>query len=517
MDYFMKLSDPKFTPSFKKNTIGENLNLIWQMPLELIQAYQQKAILRKSPQEILSLQQKRLRSMVKWAKEKSPFYAEHFKNVNPARFELRELPTVSKTVMMTNFDRFLTDRRLQLADLENFMDQPQNLGQWHLGRYVASRSSGTQGMKAVVVHDRQMMLLLYQLKMTRGGTTFSSTPWGILKRFVRRPRWAIVTMQPTFNPSGTLINYGFSWIDFVVKRKWLTHISPLEHIVSELNHFEPNILMAYTHDLETLAWEEKNARLQLSKKGTLQQIINISEPLSEKTKKLLEDSFGKVSISNDYSMGECMALTIGCPQGHGMHLQTDWAILEVVDRNNRPVPDGEPGEKVLLTNLYNTIQPFIRYEIDDIVTMSPNPCPCGSPFPLVSSVKGRADEVLWIKIGNRYSQIHPMLFEFCLLDYSDIALYQVIQTQRNRLLLRAKPAPGRQIILQDLDRAIQSGLRRFRLVDLVRINIEITNQLGPDPRTGKFKRIVSLVGAPSENEDGGGASDELLQPAVKVS
>ena len=73
-----------------------------------------------------------------------------------------------------------------------------------------------------------------------------------------------------------------------------------------------------------------------------------------------------------------------------MHLQADWAVLEVVDRRGEPVPPGQPGEKVLLTNLYNTVQPFLRYEVDDVVTMSPGPCPCGNPLPLILRVEGRA-------------------------------------------------------------------------------------------------------------------------------
>ena len=87
----------------------------------------------------------------------------------------------------------------------------------------------------------------------------------------------------------------------------------------------------------------------------------MSEPLSDGARRLITDTFG-LPVTNNYASGECMALSTGCPQGHGMHLQADWAILEVVNRHNEPVAAGEPGEKVLLTNLYNTVQPFIRYE-----------------------------------------------------------------------------------------------------------------------------------------------------------
>jgi hypothetical protein len=197
-------------------------------------------------------------------------------------------------------------------------------------------------------------------------------------------------------------------------------------------------------------------------------------------------------------MGECMALTTGCPEGHGMHLQADWAVLEVLDRHNRPVGPGQPGDKALLTNLYNFIQPFIRYEIEDVITVSPESCPCGSPLPLILKVEGRTDELLWIRVGDQHRQIHPFVFVDMLDECPAVGWYQVIQVERNRFLLRAAPAPGRVIDLLGIHEIIHRGLRHYGLADFIHLDVEITNQVGPDPKSGKLKRITSLVGPPTE-------------------
>jgi phenylacetate-coenzyme A ligase PaaK-like adenylate-forming protein len=191
-----------------------------------------------------------------------------------------------------------------------------------------------------------------------------------------------------------------------------------------------------------------------------------------------------------------MALTTGCPQGHGMHLNADWAILEVVDHDNRPVPAGRPGDKVLLTNLYNSVQPFLRYELNDVVTMSPTPCPCGSPLPLILKVEGRTDEVVWIRDGDRFRQVHPYVFVDALDDYPALGWYQVVQVERNRFILRAVPAPQRQLREDELRAVLERGLERFGLAGLVKFAIEITPDLAPDPKTGKLKRITSRVAPP---------------------
>jgi len=41
---------------------------------------------------------------------------------------------------------------------------------------------------------------------------------------------------------------------------------------------------------------------------------------------------------------------------------------------------------VLLTNLANLVQPLVRYEIGDIVTMATEPCDCGNHLPLIARV-----------------------------------------------------------------------------------------------------------------------------------
>jgi phenylacetate-CoA ligase len=201
-------------------------------------------------------------------------------------------------------------------------------------------------------------------------------------------------------------------------------------------------------------------------------------------------------VTDNYAMGECMALTTGCLEGQGMHVQADWVILEVVDRNNRPVPAGQPGEKVLLTNLYNTIQPFIRYEVQDVVTLSAEPCRCGSPLPLILRVEGRTDEVVWIREGDHYRKIHPYLLLDPLDEYPEVGWYQIVQIERNRFQLRASPAPGRSLEAETLQKVMQAGLEHCHLDQLIQFDVIIDEHIAPDPRTGKLRRIISKVGRP---------------------
>jgi phenylacetate-coenzyme A ligase PaaK-like adenylate-forming protein len=475
----------------------------------LARAMWERRVNRMSPGRIQALQQRRLRRLVAWARTHSPFYARLYRDVDPKQWDLPQLPVLTKTEMMEHFDDLVTDRRLRWAELEEFMSDPDRLGQWYQGRYAVSRTSGTQGLPALIVQDRGMMELLFALQMVRG-SVFPAGPAAAVERLFRPARLAVVTIGRGFYPSAAALAYAPTAARRFVDRLWLTHIEPLAEVTDRLNRFQPDVLLAYANVLEILAREALAGRLHLGRgappdkpqppaRGSLRQVINMSEPLSEGARQLIQEAVG-LPVSNNYATGECMALSIGCPQGHGMHLQADWAVLEVVNRDNRPVPPGEPGEKVLITNLANTVQPFIRYEIGDVVTMSPTPCPCGSPFPLIRNVEGRTDEVVWVRDGDHFREVHPYVFIDVLDEYTPLGWYQLVQQERNHFLLRAVPAPGRHLPGEELRQVVQRGLRRFALADLLHVDVEIADRLAPDPKSGKLKRITSRIGPPADEE-----------------
>ena len=73
-------------------------------------------------------------------------------------------------------------------------------------------------------------------------------------------------------------------------------------------------------------------------------------------------------VRSSYGASEFLPMAWECAHGH-LHLNEDWLILEPVDEHQRPVPPGQPSCSVLLTNLANTVQPLIRYDLGDQVTL----------------------------------------------------------------------------------------------------------------------------------------------------
>src|SRR5262245_33039493 len=123
---------------------------------------------RAGHQRIALRQEQRLRRLLRLAADRSPFYREKFRGLDLASCPLTELPTTSKSEVMANYDRVVTDPKVRRQDLESFLDDPSSYGKLFLDKHPVCHTSGSQGQPIIVVHDRLSLDLLFAFQMTRG-------------------------------------------------------------------------------------------------------------------------------------------------------------------------------------------------------------------------------------------------------------------------------------------------------------------------------------------------------------
>lgn len=95
---------------------------------------------------------------------------------------------------------------------------------------------------------------------------------------------------------------------------------------------------------------------------TLKSCVVTSEMCFNEDKILMEEFFG-VKVVNEYGASELDLIAFQNKQYEWL-LNTQTLFIEILDKHNQPVKEGEMG-RVVATSLYNKANPFIRYDLGD--------------------------------------------------------------------------------------------------------------------------------------------------------
>jgi len=461
--------------------------------LKAMQQYRRNAT--ASPEELAALQRRKLERLVAHARRRSPFFARRYAGVPERGFRLEDLRPVTKTEMMANFDDYCTDRRIRRDGLGEFVLDPRNVGKRYLG-HVAIHTSGTGGEPALIVHDARAFAHVKAIALARGGGPAMTVARIAGAALGRRGRLAVIVMDGGLFPSYSNFVHLPKLHSFFVDVRILSVRTPIAELVASLQEFQPEGIIGYPSTLEALALEQLAGRLDILRNRPLGSVVTLSEPLLRTTSEVIGRAFD-VPVYDFYATGECMYIARSCDEGAALHVSSDMTLLEVVDRVGRPVPAGTFGAKVYLTNLENRVQPFIRFEISDVVAWAEEPCRCGSPFPRLTAVSGRTDDLLLVDgPDGAPATIHPYWLMVPLLERHEIRDYQVKQVARNVLevsVVRQLGHEGTAFPLRDVEEALYASLERSRVGGAVRFHVASVDRIAQDPVTGKTRRIWSAM------------------------
>ena len=321
-------------------------------------------------QQLEAYQADAVRNLREYAYANSPFYRRFHQGLVDA--PLHELPVLTKAMLMDHFDELVTDRAIRLEEVKTHIAGLSG-DERYLGRYWVNATSGSSGHPGIFLFNRaEWITVLSSFARAR--------EWaGIKLDLMHRVKTATIASSTPFHMSTRVNETAHSW--------WIPelHIAasePLEVMVARLGAWQPEVLIAYASMACILADEQLAGRLQIRPRA----VFTSSEVLSEETRRRIVQAWGD-RLFNQYAATESGSLAAECEHHRGMHLMEDLVIVEVVDRNNRHVPAGAYGDKLLITVLGSRTQPLIRYELDDSIRLSPEPCPTGHPFALVEYLK----------------------------------------------------------------------------------------------------------------------------------
>lgn len=253
----------------------------------------------------------------------------------------------------------------------------------------------------------------------------------------------------------------------------------LEDYVKMLKRFRPVYLYGYASALALFArLLEKN---KLSPRlHRLKAVVSTAESLLPDQREVIERVFQCPAI-NEYGARDGGMIAYQCPHQQ-MHLFEDNCLVEIVHlKTKHPVQAGEHG-LILVTDLHNYSMPRLRYQLNDVVTLSPKPCPCGLSYSVLERIEGREDDV-FVKPNGEY--VHGHFFNHIARNLTGIETFQIVQHSPETFTLQLVKQPeqyAKQTEAQFVEKIRQS-------FGDVYINVQYQDQIPPTP-SGKIRYAI---------------------------
>jgi phenylacetate-coenzyme A ligase PaaK-like adenylate-forming protein len=424
-----------------------------------------------SPERIERYRTERLRSLLAFARERSPFHATRMADIDPATAtvdDLARLPPMVKQEAQDEWDAIVTSPDIDRAGAERVLAQQRWFSYTPAGLQVFS-SGGSSGVRGVYVWDWEQFVTLACLAwrwQVRAERALGSAD--------RPARLAVLEAGGPPHASTPLFDVATGpMVETVV----IPAGAPFDQVLRAVADARPTDLVGYASVIGRLARAVSAGELDVRP----DRVSTNSEPLSEEDRDAIDTAWG-ADVHNLWGSTEIGVQAVGCGQGDGLHICEDEVILERVDTAGRPVGVHEPAARTLATGLAGRTFPFIRYDLGDEVTLLPERCACGSAMLRVADIAGRRDDDF--RYGERL--VPASAFRHVLGTDPLISEYQVRQTAGGAdVLVVGSPD------VATVAAALVASLGRYGFSN-PGISVSVVERIPRHASTGKLKRFISL-------------------------
>ncbi len=182
---------------------------------------------RWTPQRLEAFQTQKLRTLRDWAYARSGFYRDFHAGLSDA--PLRDLPVLTKAMLMNRFDGVVTDLAIHLGDVRAYVAHPHQEERF-LGRYWVNSTSGTSGHPGLFVVNRDE----WSIELA---TALRAFEWaGLTLKPTRRAKIAQITST---NPSHLSMQGGRDMANWWMPTLLMDASAPLAAMVDRLNAWAP--------------------------------------------------------------------------------------------------------------------------------------------------------------------------------------------------------------------------------------------------------------------------------------
>lgn len=329
------------------------------------------------PKTIAAHQINRLRKIVFEANENSEFFRERvakagIRDIASMSFEeFANIETITKEDFRVHRDAMLC-RKMAQNDMKEVM------------------SGGTTAAPVPVFLDSDSV-------NRRESATFVFNNW-----FGFRPGHKIAYLWGAVQDNPKLANWKAKFQNRFVDRRLFLPSAPLDDGIMEsywrrLQNFHPRLLQGFPSSLA----EFSEFLLRTERTLDVPAISTTAEAMHANQRSLIRKAFG-TDPYEWYGVREAGRVATECRFHMGMHINCYGLYLEVEE--DPDFASDKTGD-IVITDLWNTGMPIIRYRIGDVGRIDAGTCRCGSNLPRLTGVLGRSPDVFVNSKGQRVPMI----------------------------------------------------------------------------------------------------------------
>ena len=417
---------------------------------KIIKIYQ---VLEKSQwwerDQIIKLQDNKLRNLLEHAFKCVPFYRELWKSVGfkPADFNrhtFQQLPLLTKQDIKQHIQE-LTCLSLQ-------------------SRALFNSTGGSTGEPLQFYQDRIFPTLFYAAAIRHNRWTGWQPGEAVLRL------WG----NPADTGYGCLRKLNRRLMGYTIFNAFQLSEEAFDRAYLVLTRKEPTLLIGYATAVAAFA-----GFIRSNKKPpqhSLRGIITSAEILTDEMRRLIEETF-KVKVFDRYGCREVGLIASQCEMG-SYHINDENIFLEVIELENGV-------KEFVVTDLNNKVMPFIRYRIGDIGHLSQEQCACGRGLGIIKVVSGRTTDILVTAEGKIISG--PSL-TLVFKDIKEVEQVQLYQPARGILSVRIVPGEKYD---KNTETLILTRIRRY-FGEESEIGFSMVKEI-PREASGKYRFSVSDV------------------------
>lgn len=253
----------------------------------------------------------------------------------------------------------------------------------------------------------------------------------------------------------------------------------MSYFVEKLLEFSPQAIDGYPSAVYVLAkyMEDNNM------KHKMKAVFTSSETLYPIQREIVENVF-QCKVFDKYGLSEMFNIGTECESHVGLHLNMEYAITQILNKQDEPVTPGVKG-RIVCTGLENFSMPLIRYDTGDIGEILPDKCSCGRNFPLMAPVTTKAEDQILTPQG-RY--ISGSLLTFPFKPMKNIIKSQLVQDDIH--VVKIKIVKNRfyhngdsKILLEGLHKCLGRNMQ---------IVLEFVDEI-ERTKNGKYRWVISNV------------------------